>query len=315
VVNLADGPFTLAEVLRAADAACYMAKEKGRNRVQIYHPKDSELSLRQGEMEWVARIHRALDEGRFRLYAQHIVDLRRPLHPSGHFELLVRMIDERGELVPPMAFIPAAERYNLMPMIDRWVVGTALSTLRRLRASGRVEDLETCCINLSGTSIGDERFLELLQDLLTGSGVPPASICFEVTETAAIANLTQATHFIEELRALGCRFALDDFGAGMASFAYLKHLPVDFLKIDGSFVKDMLEDPIDRAMVEAINHIGHVMGKETIAEFVENEQTLAELRKVGVDFAQGYGVAKPVLFGFDESTPRPQPASYGAMRA
>lgn len=315
VVNLMDGPFTLAEVLRAADAACYMAKEKGRNRVQIYHPKDYELSMRQGEMEWVGRIHRALDEGRFRLYSQEIADLRRPRRPGAHFELLVRMIDERGELVPPMSFIPAAERYNLMPKIDGWVVGTALSILRRLRASGSIQDGDTCCINLSGTSVGDERFLEALRELLSESGVPASSICFEITETAAIANLSRAMRFMEELRALGCRFALDDFGVGMASFAYLKHLPVDFLKIDGGFVKDMLDDPIDRAMVEAINHIGHLMGKETIAEFVENERVLSELRKVGVDFAQGYGVARPAPFGAEESPPWRKPVAIAEARA
>lgn len=294
LVNVTDGLFTLAEVLRAADTACYMAKEKGRNRVQVYHPDDSELTLRQGEMEWVGRLQRALDDNRFVLYAQDIVPVNRQQACGVHCELLVRMMDEHGNLVPPMAFIPAAERYNLMPAIDRWVIRTAFGMLARMRDGG--EPIELCSINLSGASIGDERFLEFVREQLQSSTVPHESICFEVTETAAIANLDKAMHFIQEMKALGCRFSLDDFGAGMSSFAYLKHLPVDYLKIDGVFVKDMADDPIDRAMVEAINNVGHVMGKQTIAEFVDDERVMGALREIGVDFAQGYGVAKPQPF-------------------
>jgi diguanylate cyclase (GGDEF)-like protein/PAS domain S-box-containing protein len=305
LVNMADGSLTLTEVLSAGDAACYMAKEKGRNRVQLYHPKDTELALRHGEMEWVGRIQDALTAGRFVLYTQRIVPVDATQKSTRMFELLVRMIDERGEIVPPMAFIPAAERYNLMPQIDRWVTRTALATMALRRLA--IPQSETCIINLSGASIGDERFLDFIRAELIKTSAPKGSVCFEVTETAAIANLAKATRFITELKALGCLFSLDDFGSGMSSFGYLKHLPVDFLKIDGSFVRDMITDPIDNAMVEAINQIGHVMGKRTIAEYVEHEGILERLRKIGVDYAQGYGIAMPKPFGAksdDENAPR-----------
>ena len=297
LVNIKDGPFTLADVMSAADAACYMAKEKGRNRVQLYHAQDSELSVRQGEMEWISRLQKALKEDRFVLYAQDIRGLDARREHGTHCEILVRLLDERGELVPPMAFIPAAERYNLMPAIDRWVIRSAFETISREQAEGGTI-FEICAINISGGSIGDEGFLGYVREQFAHfPAVPPQSICFEITETAAIARLDKATHFIDELKSLGCRFSLDDFGAGMSSFAYLKHLPVDFLKIDGGFIKNMADDPIDRAMVEAINSVGHITGKQTIAEFVDGERVIALLREIGVDFAQGYGVAKPRPFG------------------
>jgi diguanylate cyclase (GGDEF)-like protein/PAS domain S-box-containing protein len=296
LVNVADGMFTLTDVLSAADSACYMAKEKGRNRVQVYHAGDTELSMRQGEMEWIGRLQKALEEDRFVLYAQDIASLE-PAHGlEDHCEILIRMLDEKGELVPPMAFIPAAERYNLMPSIDRWVVRNAFAIIARQQAASEGRR-GIFAINLSGASIGDERFLDYVREQFGHFAVAPQSICFEITETAAIAKLDKATHFINQLKTLGCLFSLDDFGAGMSSFAYLKHLPVDFLKIDGGFVKDMADDPIDRAMVEAINSIGHVMGKQTIAEFVDGEKVIQLLRDMGVDFAQGYGVAKPRPFG------------------
>jgi diguanylate cyclase (GGDEF)-like protein len=296
VVSIVDGTFTLAEVLSAADAACYIAKDKGRNRVQMYHREDNELTLRHGEMEWVGRIHKALEEDRFCLYSQDIVPIQPGAGMKPHFELLIRMVDEHGELIAPGRFIPAAERYNLMPSIDRWVIRTALATLAKLRDARNT--IELCAINLSGASLGDERFLEFVGAQFELHGVRQDTICFEITETAAIANLEKASHFIQQLSALGCKFSLDDFGVGMSSFQYLKHLPVDFVKIDGGFVKNMLNDPIDRAMVDAINKIGHVMGKHTIAEFVENDGILVQLRAIGVDFAQGYGVAMPKPFGY-----------------
>lgn len=262
VVSLGEDGHTLVEVLRAADAACYMAKEKGRNRVHVYRSDDSELSYRQGETQWVARIQRALDEGRFRLYVQEIFSLWPQLGRGVHYELLLRMVEERGELVPPGSFIPAAERYGLMSAVDRWVVANVFDTYSRLAADRQGRPIELCSINLSGASIGDEGFLDFLQAQAAVTQVPYTAFCFEVTETTAVCNLPKAVHFIGQLKALGCRFSLDDFGAGMSSFSYLKHLPVDYLKIDGSFVKDMLEDPIGRDMVEAINHIGHVMGKK-----------------------------------------------------
>ncbi|MEO5573220.1 MAG: EAL domain-containing protein [Gammaproteobacteria bacterium] len=312
LVNFSDDNLSLAEIMSAADTACYIAKDKGRNRVHAYYPEDSAHIQRQGEMEWVARIHKALEENRFCLYSQDVIPIRGQNESITRLELLLRMIDEDENLINPMAFIPAAERYNLMPTIDRWVIRTAFSHYARLRTTlttdavsagnpasrerKNVTPMHTWIINLSGSSIGDEGFLEFVREQFVQTTVPHHVICFEITETAAITNLTKAVYFMEQLKALGCRFSLDDFGSGLASFAYLKHLPVDFLKIDGSFIKDMLHDPIDRAMVEAINNVGHIMKIQTIAESVEDEETLALLKTMGVDFAQGYGLARPKSF-------------------
>jgi diguanylate cyclase (GGDEF)-like protein len=290
VIHVADGTLTLTDVLGAADAACYMAKEKGRNRVQFYRPHDSEVFLRRGEMEWVSRLQRALQDGRFTLHAQEIISIKDPARIP-HHELLVRMLDEHDKLIPPMAFIPAAERYSMMPLIDQWVVQNAFA---RISSLGR--DFGTYAINISGTSIGDERFLEFVREQFRRYVMPPRTICFEITETAAIANFDKAARFFGELKSLGCLFSLDDFGAGMSSFGYLKHLPVDFIKIDGSFVKDVATDSVDFAMVRAINDVGHEMGKKTIAESVDGEAGLVALRAIGVDFAQGHWIAPPKPF-------------------
>jgi diguanylate cyclase (GGDEF)-like protein/PAS domain S-box-containing protein len=297
LVNLAEGPHTLASVLSAADAACYLAKDKGRNRVQVYRPEDDEVALRRGEMEWVNRLHRALAEDRLCLYAQPM----HAMHSTGtevlHQELLVRLIDESDELIQPITFIPAAERYHLMPSIDRWVIRTAFRLLADRRAAGDASALSgTYAINLSGASIGDDQFLDYVRESFARFRIPHRAICFEITETTAVTSLSKAAEFIGAMREPGCRFALDDFGVGVSSFTYLKQLPVDYIKIDGSFVRNMLHDPVDAAMVEAIHRIGRVMGKQTIAESVETAATLEALRSVGVDFAQGNAIAPPTLF-------------------
>lgn len=284
---------TVSSILSAADAACYAAKDRGRNRIHIYRHGDVELARRHGEMRWVTRIQTALEENRFELARQPIVPLSEAADEDTHYELLLRMRDEDGNIVLPDAFLPAAERYDLSVKLDRWVVREAFRQLTR--DTGHLQKLFLCSINLSGVSLADEDFLIFVTTEFATTGLPPSKVCFEITETAAIANLAGAMRFIEVLRRLGCRFALDDFGSGLSSFAYLKSLPVDFLKIDGVFVKDIVEDAIDRELVRAINEIGHVMGKQTIAEFVESKEILTALAEIGVDYVQGYELGKPTL--------------------
>ena len=242
-------------------------------------------------MQWVVRIDQALEDQRFQLWSQLIVPVISNPREGEHFELLLRLVDEKGETVLPGTFLPAAERYGLSTKLDRWVVSAALNWLSR--NSERLDRLHLCCINLSGTSLADEQFLEFVQEQLIKSRIPAQKICFEVTETAAIANFARAMTFIEVLKAKGCKFSLDDFGTGMSSFAYLQSLPVDYLKIDGAFVKAIVDDEVSLALVRSINDVAKVMGKRTIAEFVENEAILERLREVGVDYAQGYGIGLP----------------------
>jgi diguanylate cyclase (GGDEF)-like protein/PAS domain S-box-containing protein len=296
LVSLGQGTRTLMQVLSAADAACYIAKDKGRNRVQVWSPESDELALRHGEMEWANRLHDALERNRFCLYAQPLQAVRRDAGHTRYTELLLRLTDDGGEIVPPMSFIPAAERYHLMPAVDRWVIATAFGLMAQYAEANLLDSLGICAINVSGASLSDDEFLEYVQQQFVHHRIPHAAVCFEITETTAVTSLSRAVEFMTALRGCGCRFALDDFGVGVSSFTYLKHLPADFLKIDGAFVKDLLQDPVDRAMVEAINRIGHLMGKLTIAESVENTATLEALRSIGVDYAQGFGIAVPEPF-------------------
>jgi len=282
--------------LQAADMACYMAKEKGRNRVQVYHPSDSELVERVGEMTWVQKIRNGMDEQRFCLFAQEIRSLGSDEPDRSRVEMLLRLRGEDGKLIQPGSFMPAAERYGLMPLIDRWVIRNAFALLAgRLSCSGPAQ-LSSCAINLSGATFGDDDFVEYVRRQFDIYRVPPEMICFEITETSAIADIPSAKRFIRALKKLGCRFSLDDFGTGMASFSYLKHLPVDFIKIDGSFVTEILNSKIDRAIVEMMVRVAKVMGKKTVAEFVESDETLDALREIGVDYAQGYAIGKPSPF-------------------
>ena len=291
VVPITPATDDVAALLTAADSACAAAKDGGRNRVYSYQENDIDLMKRRKEMQWAARISNALEENRFELFRQTIMPLQSGLEVGAHYELLLRMRDESGNLVAPDLFITAAERYGLTPNIDRWVIAHALRWL--VSEADERERLALCSINLSGQSLADEKFLPFVIEQFQRSGIDGRLICFEITETAAIASYSQANRFIHALKEIGCRFALDDFGTGLSSFGYLKHFPVDFLKIDGSFVREILHDPIDREMVRSINEIGHLTGKQTIAEFAENAEIITMLRGIGVDYAQGYGVSKP----------------------
>jgi diguanylate cyclase (GGDEF)-like protein/PAS domain S-box-containing protein len=293
---------TVSSVLSAADTACYAAKDEGRNRVHVFRPGDADVARRRGEMELVSCLHEALEQDRFELYYQAIVPVDAVDETGLHGEILLRMHDASGRLLAPGAFLPAAERFNLMPAIDRWVVRTVFRELRAHPAT--LAALDLCTVNLSGATLTDGGFLDFVLQQMRDTGIPATKICFALTETVAVANMGKARSFMSALRKHGVRFALDDFGSGMSSFYYLRNLPCDFVKIDGGFVKNMSQDPIDAAMVRSINEIGKLMGKRTVAEFVEDARTLELLAQVGVDYAQGYGVAlpEPLVRLFDKGT-------------
>ncbi|MDJ0813504.1 MAG: EAL domain-containing protein [Woeseiaceae bacterium] len=290
VVPITSDNEDVAGLLSAADSACAAAKEAGRNRIHSFQENDIDLMRRRRELQWAARINTALEENRFELFRQTIQPLQSD-EEGAHYEILLRMRDENGGIISPGLFIEAAERYSITPNIDRWVIRTAFRWL--VSEADERERLALCSINLSGQSLADDKFLPFVTDQFRMSGLDATKICFEITETAAIASYSQANRFINALKELGCKFALDDFGTGLSSFGYLKHFPVDYLKIDGSFVKEILHDPIDREMVRSINEIGHLTGKQTIAEFAENEEIITMLRGMGIDYAQGYGVSEP----------------------
>lgn len=281
---------SVAAIMSAVDAACYAAKDGGRNRVRIFAERDVELTRTFGEMHWVARINRAVSENRLRLFYQPIHALDNTHSDFRHVELLLRMVDEDSKLITPLEFLPAAERYNLMGMIDRWVIMNALPLCARLVDTGV---LDLCAINLSDASLRNEGLSRFIQMQIAHCGIDPRALCFEVSETVAVTNAGRVAHLMHEIRALGCRFALDDFGNGMSSFGLLKRLPVDYLKIDGSFVKGITEDSTDYAMVEAINRVGHVMGIKTVAEYVSKPQIAERLAEIGVDYGQGYALGRP----------------------
>jgi diguanylate cyclase (GGDEF)-like protein/PAS domain S-box-containing protein len=297
---------SVAATMSAVDVACYAAKDQGRNRVHVYEADN--VPARYREMQWVSRLQRACDEGRLEIHYQPIAPIgaERDRATRPHFELMLRMRDEDGALVQPIEFIPAAERYNVMPSIDRWVVRQALGTIL---GQGLLGTDCTVAVNLSGTTLNDEGFLEYVIGELASADLRPGSLCFEITETAAIASLANVVYFMRELRDRGVKFALDDFGSGLSSFSYLKTLPVDYLKIDGQFVENVVRDSIDRSMVEAICQVASAMGLKTVAERVESREALEMLATLGVDYAQGYYIAAPRPLG-----PVPAPAGLDVPR-
>lgn len=280
-------------ILSVADAACRVAKSKGGNRIHIYKPNDQEVLKQRGNMVWLGRLKKAFEAGNFKLVAQPIhplspTEFRRPFH---HYEVLIRLYDENNQSVPPDEFIPAAEYYSMMPRLDRWVVKTLLHALRDITQQ---VPLPVFAVNLSGQSLDEPDFLQFVLDEIQAAGICPDMICFEITERVAIHNLDLAGTFIDTLKKLGCSFSLDDFGTGVSSFSYLKSLPVDYLKIDGSFIKDILTDEVAQAMVRSVNQVGHMMGVRVIAEYVETDRVIQLLREIGVDFGQGYGISRPI---------------------
>ena len=289
-------------LLSAADAACYAAKAKGRNCIQVYQPDDRVIVQERGDRQWQSRIYKALEEGRFHLHIQPINPVSK-LKGKQLAEVLLRLTGEERQLIMPAAFIPAAERYQLMPTLDRWVIQSFLDQYEAHLKTSAASQTEIAgrmyTLNLSGASLSQADLLPFLKTQLAQHHVPAETLCFEITETAAIVNLHHASQLITELKSIGCSFALDDFGSGMCSMNYLKNLPVDFLKIDGSFVQRMVHSHTDYAIVECFNRLSHNLSIETVAEWVEDDQTLTQLTQMGVDYVQGFGIAKPVLLHFD----------------
>jgi diguanylate cyclase (GGDEF)-like protein/PAS domain S-box-containing protein len=297
IVEIDQHTESVATLLSAADIACYSAKDGGRNRVQVYDPASA--SARHREMRWISRLTNARDEGQLDLVFQPIVRIAGGSKSRPHYELLLRLLDENGQMVLPDEFIPAAERYNMMPSLDRWVVEKVLRDIVPSTRDGIEEAAFTVAINLSGTTLSDPGFKEFLVDSLEAHEPTPGVLCFEVTETAAITNLGHASYLMREMASRGCLIALDDFGSGLSSFNYLRTLPVNYLKIDGAFVQNVASDPIDRSMVEAIVQIGKAIGIETVAERVETVEVLNTLREIGVGYAQGYLCGRPApISGF-----------------
>ncbi len=291
VVMLDRPGLTLAEVLAQADSACYMAKDHGRNRIHVYSEQDDETVRRRSEMEWANRLRTVLEEGRLLLDYQEVLPLQSQPEGDPHIELLLRLRDEDGRVVPPGTFLPAAERYGMVSQLDRWVISQAISHFDALHASGRAPG--RCALNLSAATLEDDGLADYVLGLIEQYGVAPSRLCFEITETVAVRNLARAVRFIERLRAVGCQVALDDFGAGMSSFGYLKNLPVDVIKIDGSFIRDLDSDPMSRSIVDAITEIGHQRGLDVIAEWVANDAAIETLRTLGVDYGQGFALHRP----------------------
>ncbi len=292
VVRVTADSGSLYDAIQAADVACRVAKDEGRNRVHLYQHNDLTILRRQREIGWVQRLNQAARDNRFVLYCQAVMPLARRKKRPNHYEIALRLTDEGGHLVTPAAFMPAAERYHLMPMIDRWVVRETLERLRPLNWEA-LPDLGCFNINLSGQSLYDPEFLPFVLDQIRESGVPATHLCFEITETAAVSNLASAMRLISTLKGAGCRFALDDFGSGLSSFAYLKNMRVDYLKIDGVFIRNLPDDTSDVAMVNSINQVAHTMGIETIAEYVESDAIRESLASLGIDYGQGYALAVP----------------------
>ena len=290
VAVIDDSVTSVAIALANADMACYAAKEKGRNRIEVYQSDNTEMLSRKSEMEWLSEIRKALEEDRFVLMRQIIVPAQDESQMA-HYEMLVRMKKVNGELIYPGAFIPAAERFNIMQEIDRWVINR---TIQHIQSQGESSQ-EMYFVNLSGNSLSDDHFLNDLEVKIIKEEIDGNRLCFEVTETAAIANLNKTIIFIERLRNLNCSFALDDFGCGLSSFSYLKEIPLDFLKIDGSFVRNVLNDELDEAIVRASHHISKAAKLKTIAEFVENQEICQKMKEIGVDFVQGWELGKPEL--------------------